>query len=52
MLDWDAMERLHGKGLISEPATKAKSVMLTEAGLLEAEATCRRLFDAEDDDVR
>ena len=51
-LDWDAMERLHGKGLISEPATKARSVMLTEAGLREAETACRQLFDAEDDEVR
>ena len=46
------MERLHGNGVISDPATnKAKSVMLTETGLREAEATFRRLFDAEDDDV-
>ena len=28
--DWDAMDRLHVKGLISDPATKPKSVMLTE----------------------
>ncbi len=48
-LDWDAMERLHGKGLISEPATKARSVMLTEAGLREAEAAFRRLFNSEDE---
>ena len=48
-LDWDAMERLPVKGLISDPATKARSVMLTEAGLREAEAAFRRLFDAEAD---
>ena len=35
-LDWDAMDRLHDKGLISDPATKARSVLLTEAGLREA----------------
>ena len=46
-LDWAAMERLHVKGLISDPATKARSVMLTEAGLHEAEAPFLRLFDAE-----
>ena len=30
--DWDAMERLHRKGLISDPVSKAKSVMLTDTG--------------------
>ena len=46
--DWDAMDRLHVKGLISDPATKAKSVMLTEDGLRESEAAFRRLFDSQD----
>lgn len=50
-LDWDAMERLHVKGLISDPATKARSVMLTEAGPCEAEAAFRRLFDADGEAV-
>ena len=27
---WDALDRLHQKGYISDPATKAKSVVLTE----------------------
>ncbi len=43
--DWDALDRLHVRGLISDPATKAKSVLLTEDGLREAEAAFRRLFD-------
>jgi hypothetical protein len=30
--DWDAMNRLHAAGLISDPVSKAKSVMLTEQG--------------------
>ncbi|MDE0422285.1 MAG: DUF6429 family protein [Gammaproteobacteria bacterium] len=47
-LDWDAMDRLHGRGLISDPATKARSVLLTESGLREAEAAFRRLFVPED----
>jgi hypothetical protein len=47
-LDWDAMGRLHGKGLISDPAGKAKSVFLTETGLREAEAAFLRLFEAEE----
>ncbi|MCY4440140.1 MAG: DUF6429 family protein [Deltaproteobacteria bacterium] len=46
--DWDAMGRLHGKGLISDPAGKAKSVVLTETGLREAEAAFLRLFEADD----
>ncbi len=46
--DWDAMGRLHEKGLISDPAGKAKSVFLTETGPREAEAAFLRLFEAED----
>ena len=46
--DWDALDRLHVRGLISDPATKAKSVLLTEDGLREAEAAFRRLFDPQD----
>ena len=37
--DWAAMGQLHDKGLISDSAGKAKSVLLTEAGLREAGAT-------------
>ncbi len=43
------MERLHRKGLVSGLVTKARSVLLTDAGLREAEAAFRRLFDAEDE---
>jgi hypothetical protein len=42
--DWDAMGRLHEKGYISNPVGKAKSVVLTEEGLKEAERLCRKLF--------
>ena len=45
--DWAAMGRLHDKGLISDPASKAKSVVLTESGLCEAEAAFRRLFESD-----
>ena len=31
--NWDSLDRLHQKGFISDPATKAKSVLLTEEGL-------------------
>ncbi len=43
--DWSAMERLHDKDLISNPVSKAKSVVLTETGLRRAEAAYRRLID-------
>ena len=39
--DWDAMDRLHAKGYISNPATAAKSVVLTEEGMDRA----RQLFE-------
>jgi hypothetical protein len=35
--DWDAMDRLHKKGLISDPVGRAKSVILTNEGLERAE---------------
>jgi hypothetical protein len=43
--DWDAMGRLHEKGYISSPVSKAKSVVLTEEGLNEAERLCKKLFE-------
>lgn len=42
--DWDAMDRLHGKGLISNPKGKAKSVAFSQDGLRLAEDRCRELF--------
>jgi hypothetical protein len=42
--DWDAMDRLHEKGLISDPKSKAKSVVLTEEGRQAAEEAFRKLF--------
>ena len=30
--DWDALGRLHEKGLIADPVGKAKSVVITEEG--------------------
>jgi len=30
--DWDALGRLHAKGMILDPVGKAKSVVLTEEG--------------------
>ena len=43
-LDWDAMDRLHEKGFISDPKTKAKSVVMTEEGQKAAKELFERLF--------
>jgi hypothetical protein len=42
--DWDAMSRLHEKGYIMNPVSKARSVGLTEEGLKEAERLFEKLF--------
>lgn len=42
--DWDAMNQLHEKGLISDPVSKAKSVALTENGLQESERLFEKFF--------
>jgi hypothetical protein len=42
--DWDAMDRLHAKGYISNPATAAKSVVLTEEGLQRAKQLFEKHF--------
>ncbi len=42
------MDRLHRKGLISNPASKANSVEVTEAGLREAETAFHRLCKSND----
>ena len=42
--DWDAMNRLHEKGLIQNPVGKAKSVVFTEKGLEESERLFQQLF--------
>ena len=35
--DWEAMNRLHEKGFISDPRSKAMSVLFTPEGLARAE---------------
>jgi uncharacterized protein DUF6429 len=40
--DWDAMDRLHEKGMIDNPVNKAKSVVFTDEGLRRS----RELFEA------
>lgn len=42
--DWEAMGRLHAKGYIADPVSKAKSVLFTEEGLRESERAFQKLF--------
>jgi hypothetical protein len=42
--DWDALDRLYEKGLIENPANKAKLVVLTSEGLRRSEELFRTLF--------
>lgn len=42
--DWDVMDRLYRKGLIDNPASKAKSVALTDEGIMRGDALFRELF--------
>lgn len=42
--DWDAMDRLHAKGMITDPVGTAKSVEFTEEGLLRSEQLFKELF--------
>ena len=43
--DWDVMDRLHEKGYISDPKSKAKSVIMTEEGFQLAEKLFEKHFD-------
>ena len=42
--DWDAMDRLHEKGYISDPKSKAKSVVMTEEGAKRAKELFEKHF--------
>ncbi len=42
--DWDAMNRLHEKGYISDPVGKTKSVVFTEDGLRRSQELFREMF--------
>lgn len=43
-LDWDALDRLHEKGLISDPKSKAKSVVMDAEGIARAKHAAGKLF--------
>ena len=42
--DWEPMNRLHERGLISDPRSKAKSVAFTEDGLARSRQLLEQLF--------
>lgn len=42
--DWTTMDRLHERGLISDPARKAKSVSLSDEALLKGERLFEEIF--------
>ena len=42
--DWGAMDRLHAKGYISDPKSKAKSVVLSPEGVKRARMLFERHF--------
>jgi hypothetical protein len=43
-IDWDSMNRLHQKGFISNPISKAKSVILTDKGVKMSEQLFKQFF--------
>ena len=42
--DWDSMDRLHEKGYISDPQSKAKSIVFTTEGVERAKQLLEKLF--------
>jgi hypothetical protein len=50
--DWDAMDRLHQGGFITDPRGKAKSVLFTEEGLERAKSLLEKLFGKQAGDPR
>jgi hypothetical protein len=42
--DWESLNRLHSKGLITDPISKAKSVALTDEALRASERLFVKLF--------
>jgi len=47
-LDWAITDRLHEKGLIENPIGKAKSLVLTEHGVVRAELILEKFFALSD----
>lgn len=45
--DWTVLDRLHRKGYISDPRSKAKSVVVSEEGLKQSRALFAKYFGKE-----
>jgi len=45
--DWNVLDRLHAKGYISDPRSKAKSVVVTEEGVKPSRALFAKYFRKE-----
>jgi hypothetical protein len=43
--DWDAMDRLHKKGMIENPVSKAKAVVFTAEGLCRSRELFEQMFN-------
>lgn len=46
--DWDALDRLHEKGMIGNPKSKAKSIILTDEGARRAAELFAQMFESAD----
>lgn len=42
--DWNPLERLHAKGYISDPKSRAKSVIVTEEGVRRSSELFEKYF--------
>ena len=42
--DWRVLNRLHERGFITDPRSKAKSVIFTEEGIEESQRVFEKLF--------
>ena len=42
--DWDTLDRLHEKGLISDPKSKARSVVMSEEGVTKSKELFEGFF--------
>ena len=47
--DWDVLNRLHEKGLISDPKSKAKSVVLSEDATKQSASLFWKYFASDDE---
>ena len=45
--DWETLNRIHDKGYISNPLSKAKSIVMTEEGFLKSKELFERYFTKE-----